>query len=184
MNPCSRCKVAYGRTCCELPRGEIPTFGLTNPEVDRILSHVGKAFSDCFEVDDLTAEERREFVRKSKVLGDVFSGGKRIRLKIRDNDTLAECVFLKSGEGCSLPENIRPHACRLYPFWFEEVLGKGLMVTSGLFSGPCYAKEFAKSGTHLLSLFNTTKSKLLAVFRQLLADAAVHSGRGGDEDQK
>jgi Fe-S-cluster containining protein len=161
------------------------------PEVNRIIRHTGKSVSSCFTVEGLTWEEHQEFVKKSDIFSQVFAGQARIRLNVlsEPGDSISACVFLKKGEGCSLPENIRPHSCRLYPFWFERKLEKGddsdgasLTIINGMFPGMCYGRMLSKArgiskseGEALLHLFNTNEEALLSVARKFLKDAYVHA---------
>jgi len=169
-----------GRTCCELPAGETPTFGVTYPEAIRASKASGVPVSKCFTVESLTKEEYADFIKKSEVFSKIFTKGLRVRLNvIPDGPGNSCCVFLKKGEGCSLPKDSRPHVCRLYPFWFEASVSKGgnalgITIVNNLFSGPCYGKLLAKSG-ELLSLFNTDIDSLKSVASQLLVDAEAHA---------
>jgi Fe-S-cluster containining protein len=187
---CAECKQCLGITCCELPIGETPTFGVTLPEVNRIIRHTDEKVSKCFTVEELTWEEYQEFVRKSDIFSQIFAGQARIRLNVvsEPGASTSACVFLKKGEGCSLSVDVRPHICLLYPFWFERKLHKGdetdttsLTVVNGLFPGMCYgkilskARNFASEGQALLDLFNTNEAELLDVARKLLRDAHVHA---------
>lgn len=191
MSLCAECKHRIGMTCCELPVGETPSFGLTLPEVNRIIRYTGKSVASCFTVEELTWEEYQEFVKKSDIFSQVFANQTRVRLSLTTDleESIHPCVFLKKGEGCSLPENIRPHACRLYPFWFERKLEKGdetdnasLTIVNGMFPGMCYGKMLSKArgvsvseGEALLHLFNTNEETLLSVVRQFIRDAHVHA---------
>lgn len=183
-SPCAQCKARLGRTCCELPKSETPTFGLTLPEAARILKATGKPVSECFSIDYLTVEEYNEFVSKSAVFESLFAGSMRLRLNVvpdaQDPET-AHCVFLKKGEGCSLPVSVRPNTCRIYPFWFETRLVKGatkfeLTIVNNLFPGPCFGKMLTKSDNEeLLSLFNMDIESVTKVAKKLLLDAEAHS---------
>lgn len=143
------------------------------------------AVGKCFTVETLTWEEYQEFVSKSDVFSQIFAGQVRIRLNVEteQGSTLSSCVFLRKGIGCSLPEDVRPHTCRLYPFWFERTLVKGkgsvptsLTVNSNTFHSVCYGRVVAKSeANRLFGLFDTTEESLLSVAAKMLRDAYVHA---------
>ena len=184
MSVCAECKKKIGSTCCELAKGQTPTFGVTLPEIGRILQVSNRAASSCFSVDHLTPEEYLYFVGKSDVFSQVFAGRRRFRLKVVDSEdpALVKCTFLQKS-GCSLPLPVRPHSCRMYPFWFERRLAKGddtdpvyLTITNNLFPGVCYGKMMAKSdGLAMMNVFDTNKDELLKVAKAMLRDAHAHA---------
>lgn len=110
LHPCARCAQAQ-RTCCQ--RAEIV---LTLGDRQRIESHCGSAgFSERrppadpglleFDPDD-----------PNWVRWTVGADGARRVLKRRPD---GDCTFLGAA-GCTLPGEVRPLVCRLYPFTYTE----------------------------------------------------------------
>ena len=180
IGPCGSCKARYGRSCCELPAGATPTFGMTLSEISRIAKS-GYDPSFFVTAEKLTPEEWMDFVRKSDVFAQLFAGRIRFRLNVSPSSPgTSACVFLKKGEGCSLPVGVRPGSCRLYPFWFDRELVKGdgsddISINSGLFVNNCYGHQLAKSGIPLLNMFNTSVDELTAIARRLVDDSYAHA---------
>lgn len=109
MHPCAQC-AGLGPTCCE--RSEVL---VTRGDIQRVAAHTG--VTDCWErrpVRDpavLDQPDDPNFVRWG-----FDENGTRRTLKRRPNGS---CVFL-STRGCSLPTEVRPLICRLYPFAYTE----------------------------------------------------------------
>lgn len=186
LGPCASCKAHYGRSCCELPAGVTPTFGVTTNEIARIVKATGRDPSSFVTAEQLTPEEWMEFIRKSDIFAQLFARRIRIRLNVVPvlGNTNA-CTFL-SKSGCSLPADARPGSCRLYPFWFDRELVKGdgsddISINSGLFVNNCYGHQLAKSGIPLLNMFNTNVDELTNIARRLVDDAHDHALRLKDD---
>jgi Fe-S-cluster containining protein len=171
------CRSRYGLTCCELPKDQTPTFGVTLPEIDRVTNYLGRSASLYFVSEKLTSQEYAEFVKKSQVFEQVFAKGVRTRLLTVPHGDHTACIFLTPGVGCSLEKSIRPNACRLYPFWFEPGLSKSnksLIITDGIMKGACHGRALAKSESALFKLMGTSEDECREVVQQMLRDAALH----------
>ena len=120
---CARC-ARHTKTCCQ--GTEIYT---TSGDVKRIAEHVGT--SDFYEFrlpdDPVYADQDDDPLWKTRVFR---ADGSRRVLKQQAN---RDCTFLGT-QGCSLPLEVRPLICRLYPFdyteagVFDDKLAKGCPV--------------------------------------------------------
>lgn len=115
MHPCAKCATLQ-KTCCQ--RAEIV---LTEGDVLRIAHHTGRidfhdhrppAGPEYLEPDDDDPNWLKYTVRAD--------GTRRVLKRAPSGD----CTFL-GDRGCSLPAEIRPIVCRLYPFSYNERAIKG-----------------------------------------------------------
>src|SRR5207245_196045 len=96
----------------------------------------------------LSEEEARLYSERRPLYRDYFRHGPR-RLTLRRE--AGACVFLDRKEGCALPTEVRPTACRLYPFelwadgtWSLQVERHGSLAAARLERGhACLAVEEA-----------------------------------------
>ncbi|XXF77012.1 YkgJ family cysteine cluster protein [Myxococcaceae bacterium GXIMD 01537] len=179
VHVCARCPRVLGASCCEPREGErLAT--LTRADVARISEHTGLAARRFVHEEGLTEVEAAEYeARRPLFRGYFHRGPVRLTLAVR----AGACVFLDRERGCSLPEETRPVACRLYPF---ERQADGWSVTEGRYGdleaareggGACLAIEEADGLEALLSAFNTTWEALEALGVRLAQEARAH-GRG------
>lgn len=110
MNLCVMC-AQHERTCCQ--GVEIL---LTDGDRERITRHVGR--SDFWEYHKpadpaLVAENPKD---PNWLLYTVRADGTRLQLKQQPS---GDCTFL-TPTGCSLPTEMRPFVCRLYPYDYTE----------------------------------------------------------------
>jgi len=110
VHPCARCATLQ-RTCCQ--RAEIV---VTRGDIDRIARHTGRAEfwswrppSDplYFEEDPADPNWRR------------YTIDERGLRRTLDRMPTGNCTFLGT-EGCTLPGEVRPLVCRLYPYAYTE----------------------------------------------------------------
>lgn len=176
---CGECKLAFGRSCCELPKGTNPSMPLSLPEVSRIAKHTGKSTDEFVVMQDIDEDEFNSLATLGDAYRKSLTGHTLIRLATTDTDepdTVA-CVFLKKGEGCTLPKEVRPHGCRLFPFVYNSRFAKseGGGVVSIPPPAPCLA-HIAAAGDEakLASLLETSHAQLTLIGRQRELDAETH----------
>jgi uncharacterized protein len=119
MHKCETCSINQ-MTCCERERIEVP---LTPGDIRRIAAFTGRNgfYRLCPVREDLKrVYENPENVRPG---GEIYvhhlfdAEGRRNVLAKRDDH---RCSFL-SADGCELPPEVRPLACRLYPYdWNDD----------------------------------------------------------------
>lgn len=156
---CGRC-AARQETCCQLEIGtEGDCFPLSLPEKNRILA---AGYSDFWQSETTTSEFLRSmyslFPDERRSVQRIFPlGGVHERLATKVD---GRCVFLGK-LGCELVREIRPHYCRLFPFWVVggkiRLLDDGyclaarLEIRQGLQELGCLAKDIFQIYTNLVS---------------------------------
>ena len=93
------------------------------------------------------------------------------------------CVFLDRKLGCCLPAEIRPTACRLYPFelwpdggWGFQVERYGSLESAASSGGAaCLAVEEAGQMEDVLAAFEVTRQEVQRLGEQLKAEVARHA---------
>lgn len=182
---CARCPRVLGRSCCEVSEGEhLAT--LTHADVERVAAHMGLSPSRFSEVEWLTLEEALEYERRRPLYRGYFrQGPARLTLRRRSG----ACVFHDAREGCVLPEEVRPTACRLYPFelwpdgtWSLQVERLGgveeARAEGGAGAGAvCLAVEEAEQLEDVLAAFGTSREALAALGERLRAEVRQHARR-------
>ena len=106
---CARC-ARHMKTCCQTPE-----IYVTPGDVERIASQVGRRAFWHFRVPAYPAylEEDDDPVWQEHVFRE--DNSRRVIKKTPDND----CSFL-GPHGCTLPLEVRPLVCRLYPYDYDE----------------------------------------------------------------
>ena len=119
LSACARC-AQRGPTCCRLtPGDEEYCFPLSELERARILDHCCDAGGFALQLNspDFIENLERLFPGEDGAVRALFPRNKfHYRLAV---DAEGACRFLRP-DGCSLPRDIRPYYCRLFPFWFAE----------------------------------------------------------------
>jgi Fe-S-cluster containining protein len=94
------------------------------------------------------------------------------------------CVFHEQGRGCGLPAEVRPVACRLYPFerwpdggWSVQLSRYGDLAEARAGGGACLAVEEAERMEDVLAAFGTTRAEVEALGERLAEQTRAH-GRG------
>lgn len=178
MPPCSRCPRVFGRSCCEPGPGDRLTT-LTLPDVERIAAHTGRASRTFVEEEWLTAEEALDFEAQRPAFRGYFAREPR-RLTLAQRD--GGCVFHTRDAGCTLPETVRPLACRLYPFapWPDGTLAlvperHGDLARARAEGGACLAVEEAEDFEALLEAFGTSIEAVHRLGMQLTEAVHAHA---------
>ncbi|PTL84086.1 YkgJ family cysteine cluster protein [Vitiosangium sp. GDMCC 1.1324] len=181
MGPvCARCPVVLGASCCEVKEGE-QLATLTRSDVERIAAHTGLAPRRFVTEEYLTEEEAAGYETRRPLYRGYFRRGPvRLTLAIR----AGACVFHEKGRGCGLPGDVRPVACRLYPFerwpdgsWSVQVGRYGDLAEARAGGSACLAVEEAGSMDEVLSAFATTREAVERLGALLAEEAGAH-GRG------
>lgn len=177
---CARCPVALGTSCCEVKEGEhLAT--LTRADVDRIAAHTGLSARRFVVEEGLTEEEAADYEARRPLYRDYFRRSPvRWTLAVR----AGACVFHEKGRGCGLPADVRPVACRLYPFerwpdgsWSVQVGRYGDLTEARAGGNACLAVEEAESMEDVLAAFGTTRETVELLGEQLAQETREH-GRG------
>lgn len=172
-SPCARCSKVLGSSCCEVKDGE-QLATLTWADADRI----GVASTEWeWLTDDQAARWSLLHVAWGRYFGPWT---RRLTLKRKDG----RCVFL-GARGCTLTEDERPTACRLYPFEVRAQGDWGLQVdrfggvAAARASGEhaCLAIEEGDSYDALFAAFDTSRAALEALHARLRAEAVDHARR-------
>jgi uncharacterized protein len=106
---CARC-ARHMKTCCQTPE-----IYVTPGDVERLANHTGRRDFYRFRVpsEPTYLEQDDDPVWQDHVFRE--DNSRRVIIKTPDND----CSFLGS-KGCTLPLEVRPLVCRLYPFDYDE----------------------------------------------------------------
>ena len=177
---CARCAKAIGKTCCE-PGPHEHLAMVTRADIARISAHT-RLSARRFTVEEAVSQEGAvEFeARWPLYRGYFLRGPVRTLLLARDG----ACVFLDRKRGCSLPLDVRPMACRLYPFdkwadgsWSLAVGRHGDLAAAREEGSACLAVEEAESMEDVLAAFGTTHEAVEALGAQLSEEVRNH-GRG------
>jgi uncharacterized protein len=178
---CARCPKALGGSCCEV-RDEERLATLTHADVDRIREHTRRSPATFTSRDWLSIEDAGDYeARRPLYRGYFRSGPERLTLA-RANGA---CVFLDRSSGCVLPSDVRPVACRVYPFellahgeWGVQVGRFGELEAARASAGDaCLAVEEANSFDALLQAFGMTLELLESLASQLSSESAEHGVR-------
>lgn len=121
-NICGQCD-SMGRSCCTLraENNEGLPAPVSAPEIERILS-----FFKNKKREDLLDRiiNSPQFINQMSVLFPDMADS--IHKIFPENEThfdlktvKDDCIF-KAINGCLLPDDARPHFCRIYPFWFFD----------------------------------------------------------------
>ncbi len=177
---CARCPGLIGKSCCE-PRGTESLAMLTRADVARIAAHTGLAARRFVQEEGCTEAEAEAFETRWPLYRGYFRRGP-VRLTLLGRE--GACVFLERGRGCALPAEVRPVACRLYPFerwadgsWSLAVGRYGDLAVARAEGGACLAVEEAENMEQVLAAFGTTREAVEALGAQLAEEARSH-GRG------
>jgi Fe-S-cluster containining protein len=180
---CARCPRLLGRTCCEVSEGE-QLATLTRSDVERIREHTrlpARAFS---EVEWLSDEEARDYEWRRPLYAGYFRQGPG-RLTLRRH--AGACVFHRASGGCSLSPEVRPTACRLYPFelwpdgsWSLQVERMGSLAEARAMGGSaCLAVEEAEAMEEVLAAFGTRQEEVEALGERLREEVRQHARAPG-----
>ena len=109
---CARCPRVLGGSCCEVKEGE-QLATLTRADVERIRAHTGLAARRFVGEEYLTEGEAADYEARRPLYRGYFRRAP-VRWTLRTR--AGACVFHSPERGCGLPGEVRPVACRLYPF--------------------------------------------------------------------
>ena len=185
MNPpqshvCARCPKLLGKSCCE-PRGTESLALLTRSDVERIGAHTRLAPRRFVREEPLSAQETADFENRWPLYRGYFLGGPvSLTLLAREG----ACVFYDRATGCTLPAQVRPLACRLYPFeqwsdgsWSLAMGRYGDLQQAREQGGACLVVEQSESMEQVFAVFGTSREVVEALGAQLVEEARRH-GRG------
>jgi uncharacterized protein len=179
---CARCPRVLGASCCEVA-GDEGLATLTWVDVRRISAWLRRPAARFLEVEWLEEGEARDYeARRLLYRGYFRAGPRRLTLKRVAGPERSHCVFLRPGQGCSLPADVRPTACRLYPF--EQLPDGRWSLQVGRYGGPeaargatdaCLAVEESKDMGDLLRLFGVTREDVENLGAQLAREVEEHA---------
>lgn len=156
---CARC-AEIQTSCCEINPGEDGLlFPLFPEEVERICKYTGREDWVVNEpnVDRFAAVMKRAFPHDAAAVEAIFASTENHQRLGLTKDGV--CVFIGE-KGCTLPRNVRPYHCRLFPLWMR---GKRIMVLEAV----CLARREAKSLDQLLESIRTDRAEIRETFRLL-----------------
>jgi Fe-S-cluster containining protein len=177
---CARCPKVLGKSCCE-PRGTEHLAMLTRSDVARISAHTrlaARRFTYEEGVDEAAAVD---FENRWPLYRGYFRRGPvRLTLLAREG----ACVFYDRTRGCTLPADVRPVACRLYPFeqwgdtsWSLAVGRYGDVAIAREEGSACLVVEESETMEQVFAAFGTTREAVEALGAQLAEESRSH-GRG------
>lgn len=181
MGPvCARCPVVLGTSCCEVKEGEhLAT--LTRADVERIAAHTRLASRRFVAEEYLTEEEAAAYEARRPLYRGYF---RRAPVRLTLATRAGACVFHEKGRGCGLPGDVRPVACRLYPFerwpdgsWSVQMERYGDLDEARAGGGACLAVEEAGRMEDVLAAFGTTRDVVESLGGMLAEETRAH-GRG------
>ncbi|WP_395832807.1 hypothetical protein [Archangium violaceum] len=181
MGPvCARCPVVLGTSCCEVKEGEhLAT--LTRADVERIAAHTRLAPRRFVAEEYFTEEEAAAYEARRPLYRGYF---RRAPVRLTLATRAGACVFHEKGRGCGLPGDVRPVACRLYPFerwpdgsWSVQLERYGDLDEARASGGACLAVEEAGSMEDVLAAFGTTREAVESLGETLAEETRAH-GRG------
>jgi uncharacterized protein len=190
VHVCAQCPKVLGNSCCEVEVGE-QLATLTLADCDRIAAHTGRAVEDFCESEWLSVDDAAEYeARRPLYRGYFRHGPQRLTLKRRDG----ACVFLDRARGCTLTADVRPSACRLYPFelwpdgtWSLQVERAGELVARDG-RNLCLAVEEANAMEDVLGAMEVSREQVEQLGHVLSHEVADHArrtspgyGRGREE---
>ena len=164
VSVCGAC-AERGTLCCLTAPGE-KLATLSFRDVRRIEEATGLGEHRFVEREQLDPMERLAYETFRPLYRGLFVGNVRLGLRAKRGG----CVFLVRGQGCSLPLEARPLACRLYPFDYD-LAGQLTLVDAP----HCLAIDEACSERELLRMFGTSRRQLRNLRRQTLEEAAEHA---------
>ncbi len=178
---CARCPQRLGRSCCEV-EGDEQLATLTLADVERMSAHLRWKAERFSEDEWLSDEAARAYEQRRPLYAGYFRHGPR-RLTLRRRQ--GACVFHRRDGGCSLPTQVRPSACRLYPFelwpsgqWSLQVDRHGSAEVAGKLAGhACLAVEESASMEEVLKAFGGTEADVEALGEQLSTEVRDHARR-------
>jgi Fe-S-cluster containining protein len=177
---CARCPKVLGKSCCE-PRGTESLALLTRSDVERISSYTRLSPRRFTQEEAVTEQEAADFENRWPLYRGYFLRGPvSVTLLAREG----ACVFYDRETGCTLPADVRPVACRLYPFeqwgdgsWSLAMGRYGDLAVAREQGGACLVVEESESMEQVFAAFGTTREVVEALGAQLAEEARSH-GRG------
>jgi Fe-S-cluster containining protein len=164
-NACSQLE-GYGG-CCQVPLTyqelQLP---ITLSDVQKISDFTSKSFDEFVEIDSVSSYAMINFNSLSPLIKSQIIDGFRIKLKLKPN---GECIFLKSGEGCTI-KSVRPSVCKLFPFLPDD---EGNLVPS--LGKSCLANHLAsQNNSDILTMLEQDEDELLSEVEELKKNIEVH----------
>jgi Fe-S-cluster containining protein len=154
---------------------------LTRADVERISAHTRLAPRRFVQEDGVTEQEALDFENRWPLYRGYFLRGP-VSLTLRAQE--GACIFYNRATGCTLPGEVRPVACRLYPFeqwgdgsWSLAMGRYGDLTVAREEGGACLAVEESESMEQVFAAFGTTREVVEALGAQLAREARNH-GRG------
>jgi len=143
---------------------------LTFADVQRLKRHTRRKAETFAEVAWLNEQEAADYTASWPLYDGYFRMGP-ARWTLRQDQ--GACVFHRKGSGCQLPADVRPVACRLYPF--EPRLHGGVGLQRSATQGACLAVEEAGQVARVLKAFQFQEEDVLALCQQLRTEVEDHA---------
>jgi len=162
---CAGCPKAVGRTCCE-PGEPHGLATLTGGDIARIREATRKPSRFFVDEEAFGPLEAHGHAQLRPANENAIVRGVRRHLRARDG----ACVFHSEERGCSLTADVRPIACRLYPFELDAHGQVRLVI-----AGRCHAEEALASPKEVLAALGLDEASVRALHdalcEELLDDA-------------
>ncbi len=185
---CARCPRVLTASCCEVDEDE-QLATLTPADVARVAEHTGWRAEKFSEQEWLTPEEAAAYERRRPLYVGYF---RRSTARLTLRRAQGACVFLDRARGCTLPSDVRPTACRLYPFelwpdgqWSLQVARFGDLDEAAAQRGAaCLAVEEAEGMDDVLRAFSLTREQVEAIGAQLREEVRAAAGTGSADPRR
>ena len=165
-NICGQCD-KIKRSCCTLraENNEGLPAPLSEPEIKRILSVFNNKKQDDIVDNKINS---LQFVNQMSILfpGRTDSVNKAFPVNKKHFvlKTHGDACIFKDIDGCLLPNKVRPHFCRIYPFWFFKDEPHIFQDSN------CLALENCQTIPEVLLSFGTRPEKLKQIHAQICED--------------
>ncbi|MBS2031566.1 MAG: hypothetical protein JST54_26945 [Deltaproteobacteria bacterium] len=163
---CAACPKAISKTCCQ-PGEPHGLATLTGGDIARIREATRKPARHFVDEEAFGPLEAHGHAQLRPANANAIVRGVRRHLRAWDG----ACVFHSAESGCSLSADVRPLACRLYPF---EVDAHGQVRL--VIAGRCHAEEALASPKEVLAALGLDEASVRALHDQL-CEELLHDAR-------
>lgn len=171
QNPCARCKVFYGATCCERKTGDGPRFPMTYSEAKCIADYAQQDIVEAVDVKTVSEAQQEELFNVA---------GPDAASLVVDNVGLylpttehGDCRYLQPDVGCTIP-NYKPYFCAVFPFstgpYGEWRIGEIVQQ-----SGYCFGQDVSPMLSDAITVFDTSTAMLDKLHTRNRRDRKTHA---------
>jgi Fe-S-cluster containining protein len=171
MNFENHCKICQRNVhCCIFKKKEGFAF-VSIKNAEEIKQKTGKKYTEFLDYSPLPkkivdAMQHEDFYLEGAMRIKLLDQNNRLlRLKIKENE---HCIFLNDKRRCAI-YNIRPHICRIYPFWTIKLLSGKLKVIKHDENPKCgIIKELQKMSGDKTDFEKALKNKQVKEIKEIM----------------